>query len=442
MKNLKLRKLVAVALAVMTIATVSPIGASAAWKQNSTGWWNTEGDSWSTGWSKIDSTWYNFGSDGYMKTGWANDNGTWYYLNPVSDGTKGAMKTGWVNDGGKWYFTAPSGEMKTGWVNDGGTWYFTAPSGEMKTGWVNDGGTWYFTAASGAMQTGVVEVDGKIYYLAPSGAMATGAVTINGVTYTFATSGEAIGDKIPTPTVAFTSSGTTVETKTPGTTTGTTGSSSGGGGSHNNSGNSSNDITSLISSAYSTKIASILTNHPTLADNVSVDTTKNPIVVTLLDSKLESLQTVFNTAQGQDLSLIEARLTKAEEIMDLNSGILKVGGVSFKEYLAQADANGSFNISEIAKKISNNTLTYAEFKTNLEDKIIAMCDETKKAPEVSVSYGTISETVTKIQKDGTTIYDTSLSRDTNIKGLVSLGDTTTGTYTIYCGDAYFTVKIS
>ena len=64
--------------------------------------------------------------------------------------------------------------------------------------------------ASGAMQTGVVEVDGKVYYLAPSGAMATGNVTIDGVTYTFAASGEAIGDKIPTPTLAFTSAGTAV----------------------------------------------------------------------------------------------------------------------------------------------------------------------------------------------------------------------------------------
>ena len=99
MKNFKLKKLVAVALVAMTIATVSPIGASAAWKQDSNGWWNTEGNSWSTGWRTIDSSWYYFGSDGYMKTGW-------------------------VNDGGTWYFMQPSGEMKTGWVNDGGTWYY------------------------------------------------------------------------------------------------------------------------------------------------------------------------------------------------------------------------------------------------------------------------------------------------------------------------------
>jgi hypothetical protein len=145
MKNLKLKKLVAVALVAMTIATVAPVGASAAWKQDSTGWWNAEGNSYSKGWKNINDTWYWFGSDGYMKTGW-----------------------------------------------------------------INDGGTWYFAETSGAMKIGNIEVDGKEYYLAPSGAMQTGDVTINEVTYTFAASGEAIGDKIPTPTVAFTSTGIVV----------------------------------------------------------------------------------------------------------------------------------------------------------------------------------------------------------------------------------------
>ena len=182
MKNLKLKKLVAVALTVMTIVTVFPVGASAAWKQDSHGWWNTEGNSYSKGWRAIGNNWYYFGSDGYMRTGWAKDNGTWYYMQP-------------------------SGAMKIGWINDNGTWYYMQPSGAMKIGWVYDKGTWYFTNVSGAMQTGVVEVDGKVYYFAPSGAMATGKVTIKGITYTFAASGEAIGDKIPTSIVAFTPDG-------------------------------------------------------------------------------------------------------------------------------------------------------------------------------------------------------------------------------------------
>jgi hypothetical protein len=235
MKSLKLRKIVAAAVAALTLTALSPIGASAEWRQDSNGWWNTEGSSYSIGWRSIDNTWYYFGSDGYMKTNWVNDGGTWYYMQP-----SGAMKTGWVNDGDTWYYLQSSGAMKTGWINDRGTWYYAAPSGAMQTGWVNDGGKWYFTNASGAMQTGVVEVGGKVYYLAPSGAMQTGNVTINGVTYTFAASGEAVGDNKPTPTVIFTPSGVVV---TPGKGTDTTnnggtsngGTSGGGGGSSSSS---------------------------------------------------------------------------------------------------------------------------------------------------------------------------------------------------------------
>ncbi|OVE69800.1 cell wall-binding protein [Clostridium diolis] len=190
MKSLKLRKLVACAVAALTIATISPIGASAEWKQDSNGWWNTEGSSYSTGWRAINGSWYYFDSIGYMKTGWVNDGGTWYYLQS-------------------------SGEMRTGWVNDGGTWYYLQSSGAMKTGWINDNGVWYFASTSGAMQTGVVQIDGKVYYLASNGAMQVGNVTIDGVVYTFAATGEATGTKIPTPTLGFTSSGVTVDLNKP-----------------------------------------------------------------------------------------------------------------------------------------------------------------------------------------------------------------------------------
>lgn len=205
MKSLKLKKVIALAVAALTITALSPVGASAEWKQDSNGWWNTEGNSYSVGWRSIDNNWYYFDSNGYMKTGWVADAGKWYFMQP-----SGSMKTGWISDGGTWYFAAPSGEMKTGWVNDGGKWYYTAPSGAMQTGWVNDKGTWYFTSVSGDMQTGVVEVNGKVYYLAESGAMQTGNVTINGVVYTFAATGEAIGDKIPTPAVTFAPNGVVI----------------------------------------------------------------------------------------------------------------------------------------------------------------------------------------------------------------------------------------
>lgn len=125
MKNLKLKKLVAVVLAAITIATVAPVGASAAWKQDSNGWWNTEGNSYSKGWRTINGTWYCFGSDGYMKTGWINDGGKWYFAE-----TSGAMQTGVVEVDGKAYYLAPSGEMQTGDVTLNEVNYTFAASGE------------------------------------------------------------------------------------------------------------------------------------------------------------------------------------------------------------------------------------------------------------------------------------------------------------------------
>ncbi|MFL0163587.1 hypothetical protein [Candidatus Clostridium helianthi] len=205
MKSSRLKKLIAVTVATLTLTALSPIGASAAWKQDSNGWWNTEGDSYSTGWRSINGSWYYFDSTGYMKSGWVNDGGTWYYMQP-----SGEMKTGWINNGGTWYYLQSSGAMKTGWVNDGGTWYYLQSSGAMKTGWINDGGAWYFASSSGAMQTGVVKVDGKVYYFAANGAMATGSVTINGTTYTFDSTGAATGEKIPTTDKIFNGNGSAV----------------------------------------------------------------------------------------------------------------------------------------------------------------------------------------------------------------------------------------
>ena len=66
MKKLKLTKVIASTLVVASILALNPIGASASWKQDSNGWWNTEGNSWSIGWKQIDGKWYYFNSDGYM----------------------------------------------------------------------------------------------------------------------------------------------------------------------------------------------------------------------------------------------------------------------------------------------------------------------------------------------------------------------------------------
>jgi hypothetical protein len=104
--------------------------------------------------------------------------------------------------------------MKTGWIKDSESWYYLQSSGAMRTGWVNDNGTWYFTNSSGVMQNGVIEVDGKVYSLSSTGGMQTGNVIIDGVTYTFDKSGTAVGDKIPTPVLRFTSLGELVNKET------------------------------------------------------------------------------------------------------------------------------------------------------------------------------------------------------------------------------------
>jgi hypothetical protein len=61
-----LKRIVVLTITVVTLVTVLPISADADWKQDSKGWWNTEGDSYSIGWEKIDSKWYYFDESGYM----------------------------------------------------------------------------------------------------------------------------------------------------------------------------------------------------------------------------------------------------------------------------------------------------------------------------------------------------------------------------------------
>lgn len=328
MKSLKLRKIVASVVAALTIATLSPIGASAEWKQDSNGWWNTEGNSYSTGWRSIDGNWYYFDSTGYMKTGWANDGGTWYYMQP-----SGEMRTGWVNDGGTWYYTNGSGAMQAGWINDRGTWYYLNPvsdgtKGAMKTGWINDNGVWYFASTSGAMQTGVIEVNGKIYYLAANGAMATGTVTINGITYTFATSGEAIGDKKPTPTLAFTSAGAPVKVTDPSDKTGTTiptTRTGGGGGSHHSSGGSTVDPQqSAIDNTYAKE-----TVIPKITPIKNDDGTSTLSLYSIIPFKEDLDQPEQTVTIGSDTYLLKKDITVSTND-GTDVGITKTGLAEYK----------------------------------------------------------------------------------------------------------------
>lgn len=261
MKSLNLKKLVAMALTLVTVTAVSPVAASAAWKQDAKGWWNTEGNSWSIGWRQIDGTWYHFDETGYMSTGWVIDYSAGY---------------------GQWYFMDQSGAMKTGWMQDAGKWYFLQPSGAMKTGWINDAGTWYFAEASGSMLTGVIKVDGQTYYLQSNGAMATGAVEINGTKYTFAANGACIGDAPKADKVFGTtdSGNNSGSSNTDKDTDSNSGSSSSGGGSH---GGGSSSSTPAAIKDYSTSANITVEN---VSDKeADVDTYKIAFNKTLTQSK-------------------------------------------------------------------------------------------------------------------------------------------------------------
>lgn len=54
MKKLKLTKLIMSLLVVALVLLLNSVGANAEWKQDSNGWWNTEGNSWSVGWRLVD----------------------------------------------------------------------------------------------------------------------------------------------------------------------------------------------------------------------------------------------------------------------------------------------------------------------------------------------------------------------------------------------------
>ena len=108
----KLSKLIAGLLLGVSILALKPIGASAEFRQNSTGWWYHEmhnaTDSWATGWREVNHRWYYFGEDGYMLHDTAvgiyslGSDGAW--LTPVSIssnvnyGSRNSRQTGVIFD--------------------------------------------------------------------------------------------------------------------------------------------------------------------------------------------------------------------------------------------------------------------------------------------------------------------------------------------------------
>lgn len=125
MKKLKVIKIIASSLVIISAFALNTIEANAEWKQDSNGWWYTEGNSWAIGWRKIDNNWYCFNENGYMKKGWVLDNGKWYFLD-----SNGAMQTGTIQVDGKTYYLGVIGDMQTGNININGETYSFTTSGE------------------------------------------------------------------------------------------------------------------------------------------------------------------------------------------------------------------------------------------------------------------------------------------------------------------------
>ncbi len=164
MKNTFIKKLLAVALCVITIASVPCMPVSGAWVKNSDKTWSytQNGEKLSNGWKLIGGKWYFFDAKGVMKTGWVKHNGTWYYL--LADGAMAQSQ--WVLSWGAWFYLDADGAMHTGWLEYKGDWYLLAPNGEMYRGWAKVGEQWYYLhPQTGAMLYGWQMYKGEWYWL-------------------------------------------------------------------------------------------------------------------------------------------------------------------------------------------------------------------------------------------------------------------------------------
>lgn len=206
------------------------------------------------------------------------------------------------------------------------------------------------------------------------------------------------------------------------------------------------DMTGNVGPLFTQKFASYVTNHPNL-NNYFTITTGSAINVQINDSNLNSLSSAFDRAQAQSLDTIKSRLSKAQSLMDLYSPYVTIDGGSYKQFLTKLNSeyikiDGSLDIDKIADRINNNTLNYAQFKQHLHDKIEAVYTTSNTAPKLSFSYSGIEVgAITTINKDGAAVYNSSTTIEANITNLLNIGDSTPGTYTVYCGTNFFTVKV-
>lgn len=106
------RRIVASVLTALMVIGVAPIGASAEWRKDSTGWWYAEGNSWATGWRLINGNWHYFYSDGYM----AHDTTIGgYYLNSDGAWTTSYGSSSTANSVSNRLYSEPATGDMVGW---------------------------------------------------------------------------------------------------------------------------------------------------------------------------------------------------------------------------------------------------------------------------------------------------------------------------------------
>lgn len=159
MKKVQLTKAIASLLIAVSALALNSVGANAEWKQDSNGWWNTEGSSWSVGWKQIDGKWYCFGQDGYM------------VYDTIIDGYKLGSDGVWIEST---QISPPqifknydisSDEYNKGWKHSANGWWNTEQL--CISGWQLIEGKYYYFGIEGGMQHDTT-VDG--YYLGADGA--------------------------------------------------------------------------------------------------------------------------------------------------------------------------------------------------------------------------------------------------------------------------------
>lgn len=183
-----IKKIVSSLLIAASVIAVFPVGASAEWKKDNTGWWYVDGKSYYTGWKQINGAWYYFDKDGYMKTGWILDKAWWYYLQD-----NGTMTIGKITVKGKEYEFDSNGK----WINNGlpkqaatisastitlRNSASVPPSVEKMKGisnfsWFNENGNTYFKVEENIYIKGGWNIDGNVYIFDENGVLQRGEYT-------------------------------------------------------------------------------------------------------------------------------------------------------------------------------------------------------------------------------------------------------------------------